>query len=136
MPTAAPGALVGGDETVLLVEDEAPVRRVTQLALQARGYRVLAVGSGAEALELVARHGAELRLLITDVVMPAMGGRQLCEAVRARGCELPILLVSGYSDEPAVPRDADRIAFLPKPYSVAALLAKVRELLDAAQVER
>ncbi len=133
-PEAESLAPVGpGSETVLLVEDEEAVRRLALVALERRGYRVLAAGSAAEAMALATGHQGPLHLLLTDVVMPDMGGRQLAEALTARRPGLKVLFMSGYTDD-TVLRDglasADR-SFLQKPFSVAALGRRVREVLDA-----
>ncbi len=133
-PEAETLAPVGpGSETVLLVEDEEAVRRLALVALERRGYRVLAAGSAAEAMALATGHQGPLHLLLTDVVMPDMGGRQLAEALTARRPGLKVLFMSGYTDD-TVLRDglasADR-SFLQKPFSVAALGRRVREVLDA-----
>ncbi|MBK6422748.1 MAG: PAS domain S-box protein [Gemmatimonadetes bacterium] len=121
-----------GTETVLLVEDEAAVRRLALVALERRGYRVLPAASAAEAMALATGHQGRLDLLLTDVVMPDMGGRQLAEALKARRPGLKVLFMSGYTDD-TVLRDGlaspDQL-FLQKPFSVAALGRRVREVLD------
>jgi CheY-like chemotaxis protein len=124
-----------GTETVLLVEDEAPVRAVLQRALAASGYNVLSAGSGREALELLERGGPCLDLLVTDVVMPGMNGRELAEAVSALQPRALILFMSGYTDDVIAKHgfiERGR-TLLPKPFSPGALTAKVREVLDAQE---
>jgi two-component system, cell cycle sensor histidine kinase and response regulator CckA len=129
---AAAGADQRGTETILLVEDEDGVRRVARLALEARGYRVLAAEGGAAALRLLAGHSEPIDLLVTDVSMPGMSGRELVEAVRKERPGLRVLYVSGYTDD-AVVRLGVREAtdpFLQKPFTPAALANKVRSVLD------
>jgi two-component system cell cycle sensor histidine kinase/response regulator CckA len=134
MPTLAPAA-DGRGEAVLLVEDEAPVRALLARVLRRRGYRVAEASNGADALERI-RAGAypDLAVLITDLVMPRLGGVALARSVRADHPHLPILLMSGYSRD-GVPEDllADpAIRFLEKPLQADALLHAVRSLVDAA----
>jgi PAS domain S-box-containing protein len=122
-----------GDETVLLVEDDAAVRDLVADVLRRRGYRVLEAVDGADAADLAGRHAGLLHLLVTDVVMPGMGGQDLARALLEAHPGLRVLLISGYSGERA--RDAvppgRHVAFLQKPFSPGALARKVRELLDA-----
>ena len=135
MPAAETGPLPRGTETVLLVEDEAPVRAVALRALRAQGYRVLEAGDGAEALELAAAHGDAIDLLVADVVMPRMGGIELARRMRADRPGLRVLHVSGYV-EPALregPSVAAQTAFLHKPFPPEVLVRKVRQVLDAPQ---
>jgi two-component system cell cycle sensor histidine kinase/response regulator CckA len=130
-PTEAMTALVG-DETVLLVEDEAVVRMVTARMLESLGYTVLAADSGASALQMLDRHSGTIDLLMSDVVMPAMGGRELAERVRQLRPNIKILFASGYSDDVILNRQLlDRyVVLVQKPFTVAVLSAKIREALD------
>jgi len=120
---------VGGSETVLLAEDQETVRLLIQRALEGRGYAVLAAGNGPEALDLAARHGKPIHLLITDLVMPGMNGRELARRLAMERPRLRVLYVSGHvrpdTLEPGV-------AFLQKPFDPEALAHKVREVLDHA----
>jgi CheY-like chemotaxis protein len=121
-----------GHETVLLAEDEESVRKFTRLTLETHGYTVLEGGCGAEALATAAAHGGPIHLLVTDVVMPGMGGRELAESLRARHPGLKVLYVSGYTDDAVVRHGIVEAhdAFLQKPFSPLALARKVRAILD------
>ncbi|HEY1186856.1 MAG TPA: ATP-binding protein [Gemmata sp.] len=134
-PADAPaggGPVRGGAERVLLVEDQAEVRRFGALALRACGYAVTEAGGGRAALDQVEREGPP-DLLVTDVVMPEMGGRELAEALRTRCPGLRVLFVSGYTDDAVVRHGllTEEVEFLQKPYTADALARKVREVLDA-----
>ena len=130
-PTAAMTALVG-DETVLLVEDEAVVRRVTARMLESLGYTVVAADGGASALRMLDDYRGTIDLLMSDVVMPAMGGRELAERVRQLRPTIKILFASGYSDDVILNRQLlERdVVLVQKPFTVAILSAKIREALD------
>lgn len=128
---AAP-ALPGGKETVLLVEDEPLVRRLASRVLGGLGYTVLEAANGEEALRL-ARAGEAFDLLLTDVVMPGMGGQELAQAARAMRPDARVLFMSGYTDDAVVRRGLSErsIDFLQKPFTPSALAMKVRHVLDA-----
>jgi PAS domain S-box-containing protein len=130
-PGTPPAAAVArGSEAVLLVEDDPLVRRVTARTLRASGYAVLEATEGGEALRL-AREGAPPDLLVTDVVMPHMGGEALVARFRAEHPDTRILLISGYTDHGFdVASLGEGVGFLQKPFAPAALARKVRELLD------
>jgi len=123
---------VRGSETVLVVEDQEEVRKLTQRVLEGRGYAVLAARNGAEALEIVARHPTRIHLMITDVVMPGMNGRELAELACARRSDLKVLYVSGYTGEAVLQHRLLEagVAFLQKPFTPDALARKTREVLD------
>ena len=130
---AEPGPVHHGTETILVVEDDDGVRTLTAHTLDAAGYRVLEAGHAGPALEALQAHGAEVRLLLTDVVMPGMGGPDLARKVRALRPEIRVLFMSGYP-EPGLPADGEALAgapFIAKPFDRAALLAMVRKALDA-----
>ncbi len=121
-----------GAETILLVEDEAAVRRFTVKALAAHGYTVLAADSPQQAIQLAQEHGDAIALLLSDVVMPGMGGVALTEMLVASHPRLRHLLMSGYAmqDGEAVETPYAAAHFLAKPFTLAALTDKVREVLD------
>src|SRR5437899_2212248 len=123
---------VRGSETVLVVEDQEEVRQLTKRVLEARGYAVLAARNGAEALEIVARHPTRIHLMITDVVMPGMNGRELAELACAKRSDLKVLYVSGYTGEAVLQHRflEPGVAFLQKPFTPDALARKTREVLD------
>ncbi|OHD74204.1 MAG: hypothetical protein A2V99_11210 [Spirochaetes bacterium RBG_16_67_19] len=138
-PTAAtagqpPDRPSSGCETILLAEDDPAVREMTRLILSRQGYNVLAFSCGSEALALSGEQLAGVRLLVSDVVMPGMNGRELAERLRASNRGLKVLLISGYADPLSTGQGLldDHIQFLPKPYSAEGLLARTRALLDAS----
>jgi two-component system, cell cycle sensor histidine kinase and response regulator CckA len=122
----------GGAETILLVEDEVQVRALAASVLRNRGYEVLEAGTGTEALQLCDGYRGHLDILVTDIVMPHMRGTELTSRLRASRPELKVLYVSGYTDDDVFRQEAgaDRVAFLGKPFTPAALARKVREILD------
>lgn len=122
-----------GTEPVLLVEDDHAVRALCTLALESQGYTVLAAPSGPKALELLRTNASAIRLMVTDVVMPEMSGRQLADAALVIAPDLKVLFISGYTDDAVFRhgvRDASD-AFLQKPFTPLGLARKVREMLDA-----
>jgi CheY-like chemotaxis protein len=121
-----------GSEAILLVEDEEAVRELASVVLTAQGYRVIEAENPAHAEELSAKHSSEIQLLLTDVVMPGMSGRELARRITSRNPKIRVLYMSGYTDnviahggvlEPGV-------SFLQKPFTPRALAVKVREVLD------
>jgi len=121
-----------GTETVLLVEDEDLVRTIARQGLDRHGYRVLEARGGEEAIRLAAEHAGPIHLLVTDVVMPGLGGRQVADAVRGLHPALRILYMSGYTDDAIVRAGIVEAedAFLHKPFTAVALARKVRAVLD------
>jgi len=130
--TTSPPTPVGGSETVLVVEDQEEVRKLTKRVLEARGYTVLAARNGAEALEIVAQHVNQIHLMITDVVMPGMNGREVARLACARRSDLKVLYVSGYTGEAVLQHRLlePGVAFLQKPFTPDILARKTREVLD------
>lgn len=121
-----------GNETILLVEDEKMVRNLSRQVLQACGYRVIEASNGAEALKLCERTKINFELLMTDVVMPEMGGRELSEKLLEMYPHIKVLFVSGYTDDAIVRHGVinEGANFLQKPFTFDALARKVRQLLD------
>lgn len=121
-----------GDETLLLVEDEPAVRALGRHVLQSCGYTVLEGGDGNEALRVARRHSGPLHLLLTDVVMPNLGGRQVAEQVLVLHPEAKVLFLSGYTDDAVVRHGVQEAHtnFLQKPFTPSCLAQKVREILD------
>jgi PAS domain S-box-containing protein len=129
MRAPAPAPPQGGHETLLLVEDDPQVRAIAARVLSARGYRVLQAADGLEALRAAEAHPGAISLLVTDVVMPGLGGRGLADTLRERRPELPVLFLSGYP-EGGLETGA---SFLQKPFTPDQLAAAVRQLLDAGR---
>jgi CheY-like chemotaxis protein len=130
-------ALPGGSETILLVEDEAGVRQVASRLLRMRGYTVQDAGDAAEALELLEQHGAPIDLLLTDVVLPGRGGRELAERVRAVQPRIQVLFATGYNDDLILERQlVERgVEILQKPFTAESLSRTVRVVLDSDKIE-
>jgi len=130
------GELAAGVETVLLVEDESVVREMAMEILVECGYSVLEAKDGAEALQLARQHAGEIHLMLTDVVMPRMSGRDLAEQLAIFRPEVKVLYMSGYTDDAIVHHGVldEGTAFIGKPFTMEALAKKVRETLDAVAV--
>jgi len=123
-----------GKETVLVVEDEMPVRSAAVRILHRLGYTVLEAGNGEEALRLVQNNTSEIHLLLADVVMPRMNGKELADQLKAVRPGLKILFMSGYTDNTIMDNGVftESAAYLQKPFSEVTLAHKIRELLDRA----
>lgn len=121
-----------GTETVLLVEDEEEVRAIARIALETQGFRVLEANHGVAALKLLEAHPEPIQLLVTDVVMPEMGGRELAEAMRVTRPDLRVLYMSGYTDDAVVHHGVVEASdsFIQKPLTPLGLARKVRAVLD------
>jgi CheY-like chemotaxis protein len=133
-PPPSTGTPPGGGETVLLCEDEDGVRYIARIALSRAGYTVLEAADGREALELARAHSGSIDLLVTDLVMPQMTGRELAAALRVNQPQLGVIVMSGYSSgmiDDTVLQD-ERLDFLVKPFQLAELLRLVRAVLDRA----
>ncbi len=136
-PTAASTAGTeprGGTETVLVVEDAASVRMVTRQVLERFGYAILEAPNGETALRLAAKHHGPIHLLLTDVIMPGLSGRQLAEQLAQLRPDMKVLYASGYADQAIVHHgilDSD-IAYLQKPFTPETLARRVRQVLDSS----
>ena len=129
------GPLPRGTETLLLVEDEPALRHLTHRLLEAQGYTVLRAANGQDGLRVAREHkGSPIRLVITDVVMPVMGGKMMAEWLKTTYPDLKVLFTSGYTDDAIVRHGVleTSVAFLPKPYTPRVLTCKVRAILDDA----
>ena len=123
-----------GSETILLVEDEEAVRKLVCRTLERQGYRLLVASGGADAVRLAEEHHGPIHLLISDMVMPVMNGRETAEQIKGLRPDLQVLYVSGYT-ETGITRSGGLSAnerFLQKPFTPMTLLRRVRELLDRA----
>jgi PAS domain S-box-containing protein len=132
-PSPAPAAPLRGSETLLLVEDDEMVRHLVSRMLKSRGYTVLAASDGTDALRQVESHRGPIDMLITDVVMPGMSGREVAQRVTTLRPQVTVLYLSGYTDDAIVRHGMlePGIAFLQKPFSADVLARKIREVLDA-----
>jgi PAS domain S-box-containing protein len=128
----APRALARGSETVLLVEDEPALRKLAADALRRAGYEVLEAANGEDAILVAEARSAPVDLVVTDVVMPGIGGVDLARRLRARASTARVLYMSGYSDDPDLRRGEidESEGLLAKPFTVDQLLRRVRECLD------
>jgi nitrogen-specific signal transduction histidine kinase/ActR/RegA family two-component response regulator len=130
-------AAAGGSETILLVEDEPTILRMTRMMLERKGYSVLMAATPAEAMEKAKSHSDVIDLLMTDVVMPEMNGRDLAGQITALYPDIRLLFMSGYTANVIAHHGVldDGVAFIQKPFSMADMTAKVREVLDKASDE-
>lgn len=123
-----------GKETILLVEDDAQLRSLAATSLRSRGYAVLTATDGRDALEVAAAHRQGIDLLLTDVMMPKLGGPELASQLSARLPDIKVLFMSGYADYAVVRHGLleDRVAFIQKPYTQLQLARKLRQVLGGA----
>jgi CheY-like chemotaxis protein len=135
---AAGETAVGGDETVLLVEDEQQVRELVEQALTRLGYAVLVAPDADAAVDLCRLHRHRVGLLLTDIVMPHVSGPEVYRRVAVHVPGIAVLYMSGYTGDKVFARGVreEGVAFLQKPFTPGALAAKVREVLDAARRTR
>jgi two-component system, cell cycle sensor histidine kinase and response regulator CckA len=126
---ASPARAPGGDETILLVEDERKLRVAMRRTLERKGYRVLEARHGREALEVAERHEGEIHLLVADMVMPVMGGRLLAQELESRRPGTRVLFMSGYVERGSAGTEWEADLLL-KPFTPYALAWKVRESID------
>jgi two-component system cell cycle sensor histidine kinase/response regulator CckA len=132
VPDATAPDSARGTETILLVEDEASLRAILRELLESYGYTVIDAGNGVNALRVAEEHRGAIHLLLSDVVMPHMTGRELSERLARRRRQMRVLLMSGYagsSPDPLVPESA---AFIEKPFTAQAFLRRVRDVLSPA----
>ncbi len=137
IPTQVVEQVAGGTETVLLAEDEEAVRNLVLRLLTESGYRVLEAHGGDEALNLCRSHEGAIDLLITDLVMPRMSGRELAQAAHVMRPEMPILYISGYTEDLTIRQgiSSAEVHFLAKPFTASMLRQKVRGILDLHRKE-
>ncbi len=133
--------LRGGDETILVAEDEAALRTLAQDMLEGLGYTVLLAKDGAEAVEMFIEHREQIKLVLLDMIMPRLGGYEAYEQMRAVGGDVPLIFMTGYSSEMVQSKYVNQnrtiedlnAVLIQKPYSVEVLGRKVREVLDARE---
>ena len=132
-----PTEVAGGNETVLLVEDEPVVRELAVATLREKGYTVVEAVNGEEGLRLARQHDGKIDLVLADVVMPVMGGKEMADALRTSHPDTKVLFTSGYTEDALGHHGVLRpgILFLPKPYLTATLARKVREVLDEGLIQ-
>jgi PAS domain S-box-containing protein len=127
-------SVVVGKETLLLVEDEAPIRESVRRLLEWHGYTVIEARNGADALEIYEGDQHGIDLVLTDLIMPGMGGHELVERLRARRPELPVVFMSGYADKEMTSNGVARkdTAYVEKPFTVELLMQRLREVLQGS----
>jgi CheY-like chemotaxis protein len=131
--TEEPEITDSGSETILLVEDELSVLALAQRILQSRGYKVLTASYGEAALRIASVPDQQIDLVVTDVVMPGMNGREFVEALQDRSPGIPVVYMSGYTNDDIIRRGLmdSSVAFLQKPFTAKGLTGLVRSVLDA-----
>ena len=135
MPETAPlprEPIQKGTETILLVEDEPAILKMIRIMLEQHGYAVLTASSPTAALSLAENHSDGIHLVLTDVVMPEMNGRDLAEKLTSRYPDLKVLFMSGYTADTIAHQGVldNGIAFIQKPFSIQDMIQKIRHLLD------
>ncbi len=126
-------AATGGSETILLVEDAEALRALAREVLERAGYMVLAASDGSEAVRMAEQRKTPIHLLLTDVVMPGMSGREVAEQLKRHRPEIKVVYMSGYTDNAIVHHGVleEGVAFLPKPFTGKSLVRRVRQVLDS-----
>jgi CheY-like chemotaxis protein len=126
---------LGGTETILIVEDQSEVRELTAKVLRQYGYRILESANGSEALRLCEARRDEIHMMITDVIMPGMSGRDLADKIAALHPDIRVLYISGYTAELICHDDitGSAFAYLQKPFTPLALACKVRAILNRSR---
>ena len=124
--------VAGGSETILIAEDEPDLRELTRIFLESFGYKVLEAGSAEQAIRTAEEFGAPIHLLLTDVIMPGMSGRQLAENILRKDPRTKIVYMTGYTDDMVVQHKVlePGVQLLQKPFTRAELALKVRSTLD------
>jgi CheY-like chemotaxis protein len=124
--------VAGGTETILLAEDEADLRQVTRIFLEGYGYKVQEAASAEQAIQAAALYREKIDLLLTDVIMPGMSGRQLAERIQSTRPQIKIMYMTGYTDDMVVQHKVlePGVKLLQKPFSKVDLALKVRSTLD------
>jgi two-component system cell cycle sensor histidine kinase/response regulator CckA len=133
MPSSSSGNLPRGAEVLLVVEDDPTVRNLACTVLEGQGYKVLQANNGQEGVRVVHEFkGTPIRLVVTDVIMPVMGGKAMADLLKMTNPEIRVLFTSGYSDETVMQHGVldTSVDFMAKPYTPAMLARKVREMLD------
>ncbi len=126
-----------GSETILLAEDEPELRGLTRRILEMKGYTIIVAGDGTEALEICGRHEGSIHLMLSDVVMPKMSGRELAERLATTRPDMKVLYMSGYTDDAIVHHGIlePGTSFIQKPFTPDSLVRKVREVLDGVGID-
>ncbi|TLY18242.1 MAG: response regulator [Nitrospirae bacterium] len=132
-----PTSIPHGSETVLIAEDEPGVLTLVCETLRTHGYTVLEARNGKEALAISQRYQGPIHLLLTDVVMPQMNGREVSERLLVTRPDVKVLYMSGYTDDAVLRHGvvANGVDFLPKPFTAGAVASTVRKMLDGYQVK-
>ena len=128
---APPEGAAGRGELILVVEDEDALRRVATRTLEREGFTVLTAGDGEAGWAQWQEHGDAIALILTDAIMPKLGGADLIRRLDAHGCTVPVLLMSGYAAEDLSDPLLKNVAVIPKPWTGEALARRIREILDA-----
>jgi len=131
-PTPAPVPVRTGVNTIFLLEDDDTIRGMAEEYLSAKGYRIVSARDGDEMLRRAAAHGEPFDLLVTDVVVPGKNGREVAEALREKNPRLPVIFMSGYTDDAVIVKGArdGGMNFLQKPFDLSTLARKIAEILD------